>query len=597
MVDYSFTNIVPKESLRKVQLNTLEILASVLSKTAGPRGSNTQLIHGQRSNEYTKDGHNVLSEIKFYRPLENAIQTEMKEVTRYIVKTVGDGTTSAVLLSNEIFKAMCEAETNMSAYNIMRIFKEIVNEMIEKIRANKRECTLDNIYDISMIATNGNTEVASSIKKIYEQFGMEVFIDVAVSNTTEHLVKAYDGLTLEVGYPTPAYINTSGNDNESGKASIRNPRIYAFEDPVDTPEMMAFLDAILSKNIFFPLMEGSEYTPTVILAPSISRDANKVLSDLEKTLYGFDQTNSSDQKPPVLIITNANVHYEEYSDIIMLCGIPTIRKYIDPDIQQRDIDNGDAPTPDNVHEWYGSADLVEADTTNTKFVNPKCMFDTDEKGNRVYSSIYNGLINYISQELDVAYKNNEDVNVTGKLKRRLNSLKTNLVEYLIGGITVTDRDSIRDLVEDAVLNCRSAAKNGVGYGANFEAFRVIQEMFVAEAIKNTESIIKTESITTVDRNKENIMSAINVAYWSALKNLYSTIQPDESLLDDMITDSLEKDMPLNLATGEYDGKVLCSIETDVAILEAISKVVMVMFTANQALLESPINNVYLAEEK
>lgn len=584
MVDYSFTNIVPKESLRKVQLNTLEILASVLSQTAGPRGSNTQLIHGQRNNEYTKDGHNVLSEIKFYRPLENAIQSEMKEVTRYIVKTVGDGTTSAVLLSNEIFKAMCNAETSISAYSIMRLFKEIVDDMIAEIRSNKRECTLDDIYDISMIATNGNTEVASSIRKIYEQFGMEVFIDVGISNTTEHLVKAYDGLTLEVGYPTPAYINSSGTDQESGKASVRNPRIYAFEDPVDTPEMMTFLDAILSKNIFEPMItQNYDYVPTVILAPSISRDANKVLSDLEKTLYGFDQSNASDQKPPVLIITNANINHEQFNDIIMLCGIPTIRKYIDPDIQQKDIDNGDAPTPENVNEWYGSADLVEADTTNTKFVNPKCMFEIDENGNRTYSSVYNGLINYISQELDVAYKNNEDANVTGKLKRRLNSLKTNLVEYLIGGITVTDRDSIRDLVEDAVLNCRSAAKNGVGYGANFEAFKVISRMF---------NDLHLDKLS--DRGQ--IISAIHNAYWSVLDNLYSTIETDADAVDTMINTSLKKDMPFNLATMQYDGKVLCSIETDVAILQAISKVVMVMFTANQSLLESPMNNVYLNKE-
>ena len=90
----------------------------------------------------------------------------MKEITRYIVKTVGDGTTSAVLLSNEIFKAMCEAETSMSAYSIMRIFKEIVAEMIVKIRENKRECTLEDIYDICMIATNGNKEVADSIKNL-----------------------------------------------------------------------------------------------------------------------------------------------------------------------------------------------------------------------------------------------------------------------------------------------------------------------------------------------------------------------------------------------------------------------------------------------
>ena len=582
MVDYSFTNIVPKENLRKVQLNTLEILASVLSKTAGPRGSNTQLLHGQRHNEYTKDGHNVLSEIKFYRPLENAIQSEMKEITRYIVKTVGDGTTSAVLLSNEIFKAMCEAETSMSAYNIMRIFKSIVNDMIKEIRANGRECTLDDIYDICMIATNGNEEVSKSIRQIYEQFGMEVFIDVGISNTTDHLVKSYDGLTLDIGYPTPAYINTSGNEREAGKCSIRNPRIYAFEDPVDTPEMLAFLEAIVFENALKPIMEQTyDYIPTVILAPSISRDANKLLSELEKTLYGFNQSGMENNKPPILIITNANIRQEQYSDILTLCGIPTIRKFIDPDVQQKAIESGDAPTPETVCDWYGSADLVEADAVNTKVVNPRCMFDTDEEGNRVYSTIYKGLLNSIEKELEVAYKNNEDANVTGNLKRRLNSLKTNLVEYLIGGITVTDRDSVRDLVEDAVLNCRSAAKHGVGYGANFEAFRVIDNM-----LKNVEDDYS---------GKIDIMAAIARAYANALLNLYKSVY-DIDEAEDWARESLEKGMPLNLATLEFDGKVLCSIETDVAILEAISKVVMVMFTANQALIENPINNVYLEEE-
>lgn len=582
-MDYSYTNIVPKDKLREIQINTLELLASVLSKTAGPRGSNTQIIHSERYNDYSKDGHNVLSEIKFYHPLENAIQKEMKEITRYIVKTVGDGTTSAVLLSYEIFKSMYVAEMKtMSAYTIMTTFKKIVNEMIEIIRSNKRECTLEDIYDICMISTNGNKEISDSIKKIYEQFGMEVFIDVGISNTTDHLVKSYDGLTLNVGYPTPAYINTEGNSKESGKASIRNPRIYAFEDPVDTPEMMTFLEAILSNNIFEPLINHGEYIPTVILAPSITRDATKLLSDLEKIMYGFDQNNNVDEKPPVLIITDAKLHEEQFNDICMLCGIPMIKKYIDPDIQKKDIEAGNAPDIETVVHWFGSADIVEADTTNTKFVNPKCMFDIDEDGNRTYSSIYNGLINYISQELDIAYKNNENNNVTGNLKRRLNSLKTNLVEYLIGGITVTDRDSVRDLVEDAVLNCRSAAKHGVGYGANFEAFRAIEQI-----IHNKDN---------EDSDVYEIEYAIDKAYYSTLMNLYMSVFNNEDEAAKAISDSLSNDMPINLINLSYDGKVLCSIETDVAILEAISKVIMVMFTANQSLLESPINNVYLTDK-
>lgn len=580
-MDYTFTNIVPKEKLREVQLNTLQVLADVLSKTAGPMGSNTQLLHSNRYDEYTKDGHNVLSQIKFYHPLENAIQQEMKEVTRYIVKTVGDGTTSAVLLSNEIFRAMCELdkELNIAPYKMMKLFKEIVDEMIVSIRANKRECTLDDIYNITMIATNGNTEVANSLKEIYAQFGMDVFIDVAASNTTDHIVKSYDGLTLDIGYPTPAYINKATNpkDPEAGKASIRNPKIYAFEDPIDTPEMLAFLDTIINANIIAPIIKRtSNYVPTVILVPSISRDCIKILEELETTLYSVGE--DVERKPPILIITNARVREEQYRDIVMLCGAPTIKKFIDPEIQKAAIERGDAPSIETILDWCGSADLVEADATNTKFVNPKDMFTVDENGNRVFSNTYRNLLNYIEQELEVAYKNNEDNSVTGNLKRRLNSLKTNLVEYLIGGITVTDRDSLRDLVEDAVLNCRSAARNGVGYGANFEALRVIN---------------KLSDEYTDDANK--IAVSIYNAYWLCLMNLYKSVEPDKNKAGDMISDSLKKDMPINLATMEYDGKVICSIETDVAILEVISKVIMVMFTANQALIESPINNVYLGD--
>lgn len=574
MTDYNFTNVVPKDALRKTQLKTLDILASVVSQTAGPMGSNTQLLFNKRYNEYSKDGHKVLSEIRFYHPLEQAIQSEMKEITRYIVKAVGDGTTSAVLLCNEIFKSMCDAESKMSAYNIMKTFKEIVNEMVEKIHANKKECTLKDIYDICMIATNSNVEVSDSITKIYKEFGMEVFIDVGVSNTTDHLVKSYDGLTLNVGYPSPAYIN------DKGKATIRSPRIYAFEDPVDTPEMFSFFETIVNANILDPYINGTECIPTVILVPSISRDGEKLLTALEKTLYGFDQEGMP--KLPILIITNAKVKQDLFEDITMLCGVPTIKKYINPDIQKEAIERGDAPSLETICDWYGTADEVQADTSNTKFVNPKCMFEIGEDGERKYSSIYNGLLKFITQELENAYKNNEDNNVTGGLKRRLNSLKTNLVEYLIGGITVTDRDSIRDLVEDAVLNCRSAAANGVGYGANFEAFKVIYEMVNEYPVKD---------------EKYELIYAIYEAYKAVLKNLYNTVTHNDSVTDEWIERSMVEGMPCNLVTGEYDGKVLCSIETDVAILEAISKVLMVMFTANQALIENPMNNIYLKEDK
>ena len=96
--------------------------------------------------------------------------------------------------------------------------------------------------------------------------------------------------------------------------------------------------------------------------------------------------------------------------------------------------------------------------------------------------------------------------------------------------------------------------------------------------------------------KFEIKTAIYNAYYSALRNLYMTVHDNIDMAESAINKSLELGMPLNLATDKFDGKVLCSIETDVAILEAISKVLMVMFTANQALIENPMNNVYLQED-
>ena len=152
------------------------------------------------------------------------------------------------------------------------------------------------------------------------------------------------------------------------------------------------------------------------------------------------------------------------------------------------------------------------------------------------------------------------------------------VVLFIGGISISDRDSLRDLVEDAVLNTRSAAKNGVGYGANTMGFYVTEKLLL-------------EEFDDDDEKYRTMISIINDAYYNTIKALYSTvINPvtDNDKLERIILGIIDNGgKPWNINTGEYDERVLTSIESEPAILHTIAKIITIMFTANQAILQAP----------
>lgn len=551
------SNVVKKEKMREIQSKTLEILKDVLLNSFGPMGSNTIIAKNNMLTKYSKDGKTILENVVFQNIIENSVKSDLEDITRHVVKNVGDGTTSAVILSHIIFEKLKDIEDTTTPYEIIKEFKQAVNNIIKEIENNAKEFNSDKAYEIAYISTNGNEEVSNNIKNIYDTYGNDVFIDVSISSTPESYLKVYDGMTLTTGYSDTAYIN----DAKKGSCRIRKPRVYHFTDPVDTVEMFSFLNTIIEKNIMIPYQYNKEVIPTVILAPRISRDMSSYITKVAEFMFKFEDET---QKPPLLIVTN--IHQEEQLlDISRLCGCKPIKKYIDFKQQEIDVENGLAPNLETVTEFYGSCDIVEADTLKTKFVNPKHM--KDENGE--FSETFKTLLSFLEAELEKCIEANENNSVTGRLKRRINSLKANMVEYFVGGVSMSDRDSVRDLVEDAVLNCRSASKNGVGYGANFEGLLASNKL----------------------AEKSNIYEIIYMSYVELVSLLYSTANIDNSLK--IVDKSLELGKPYNIKTKEFDNKVICSIETDIVVLGAISQIISLMFTSNQFICESPIQNRYL----
>lgn len=579
IVEECSTNIVSEEKLKDVQLKTLSVLKECLIKTYGPMGSYTDILSGTTYStllsDYSKDGLKVLKHIIFDQPIEMAIQTEIRDICQYVDKNIGDGTTSAVILSSLIFSRLLYImkQREIPPRKLVKVFNEVVEEVQNIIESNKQEITLDAIYNICMISTNGNKEVSSNIRDIYETYGFDVTIDYDISNDTNTKIVEYDGLVINEGYKSTAFIN---NINK-GTTEVHNARVYGFESPIDTPEMIQFFESILYNNIIKPLQERRETIPTVIVAPTISADASGMLTKLTKMMYEYDKNNMYNMKPQIIIVDGILGSTDEgiASDIEMLCDCKPIKKYINPEIQEADQKEGKAPTVETVAEFYGTCELVIADSDKTKFINPSGKMNQD-------NPLYNSMIAFLEAELKKAEENNDESTKIGSLKKRLKCLKSNMVSYLVGGVSVGDRNALKDLVEDAVKNCASAASNGYGRAANFEGFMAIKE------IRN--------NIIGIDTLKSDIVEAIHDAYFSAIKYLYISATGNEDDAVKYIERSIELGEPINLSDIVNDGdsgEVICSIRTDIEILNAISKIITMMVTSNQCLVQAPNLNKYV----
>ena len=590
------SNIIPKDVLREVQLETIERIATALANSYGPAGSTTLIrkgddVKGSGVTAYTKDGHSILGAIKFNKPIEMSILDDLKDITRNTVKTVGDGTTSAVILSYEIFRALNEIINEHSEFTEKAVVAElqrVVKDITTIIEHSSQKPTIEKIYQIALTSTDGNEEVADSIRKIYEQFGLGVYIDVGISNTTNHMVKTYEGLTIDGGYFNPCFINRA----KDAVSELQNPNIYIFEDPIDNNYTLNLCYKIVEQNLIAPLTKyntlvqqgnqseadaviANELKATAIITPTFGRDIRSQMDNI------IDMMSSSkiEQRAPLTIITGMT-DVERLADLAAMTGAKTIKKYVDPEVQKSDVEKGIAPTLDNVAtDFGGKAELLVADTKATKVINPELMFVNDDEGKRVFSEDYNNLLASLEAQLAQLDTVKESATEVNTLRRRIQSLKCNMVDYLIGGVSYTDRDALKDAVEDAVLNCRSAAKEGIGYAANFEGLRASHE--VSEVTSNLSPI------------REAVSSAVFKAYANTVARIYVDYMATEGITqDDLIKKLIEANKPIDV-TGN-NREVLSSIKTDPTTLQAIVDIVGLMFKTNQFLCPIPDMNTYTA---
>ena len=167
-----------------------------------------------------------------------------------------------------------------------------------------------------------------------------------------------------------------------------------------------------------------------------------------------------------------------------------------------------------------------------------------------------------------------------------------MVDLYVGGIGTSDRVPLTDSVEDAVLNCRSAAAEGVGYGANYEGLRVFNAMDI-QFQKNFAENPDSER----DKIYALVSSVVIRAYWKLVAAIYEPYFENEEKALNLVRFMIAAEdhkyrQPFNIVTEEFDGCVLTSIQTEPAILDSISRIVTILFNTNQFVLPDPRFNIY-----
>lgn len=575
-----YSNIVTKDVLRKIQSDTLNTISNALACSFGPDGQNTAYRNQKDITRYTKDGHTILKNLKFVGAIEFTMRDDLEGITRRIVTTVGDGTTSAVILSALLFEGLRKASAmGVNEKQLIADLDKAINEACDLIQQNGKEATIDDIFKIAMISTDGNKNIANLIKSIYEENGNDVFIDVSTAPGLETIVKTYDGFTIDSGLTDIAFINTNKHSSV-----IDNASLYLFEDPIDTNEMASYFAKIVRDNVLTPIQEKKfiNVKPTVIVCPKIGND---IMSDVD-ALVNILKSIPVEQRKfyPINIVTNIPNRNFIY-DLSLISGATLIRKYNDAATQNDDETISGAQTLEKIHDFAGHCDQVVADSRKTKFINPSLMYDK----NGEYSNIYKNHLADMEEQLAGLKEETGNHGEIGVMKRRINAFKANMVEIRVGGVSETDRDSLRDLIEDAVLNCRSAAIDGYGFGANFEALRAFNYL-----LAQSEKGLLPEEIDSITNGQTyNIYKIMLDAYLNLLTILYRSVAGDPTKAYAIAANGIVEGAPFNIRTKQYDGLVLSSIKSDQIILQAINKILSVVFLTNQFLVEGAEYNKYM----
>ena len=413
------------EDSRQAILRGVNQLADAVKITLGPKGRNVVLDKKFGSPTITKDGVTVAKEVELENAEENMGAQMVREVASKTSDVAGDGTTTATVLAQAIFR---EGVKTVAAGANPMAMKRGIDKSVEKVVAEIEKFAKpvrgSSIAQVGTVSANGDATIGTIISEAMNKVGKDGVITVEEAKTIETALEVVEGMQFDRGYLSPYFVT----DPERMECALENALILLHEKKIS-----AMKDLL-------PLLEQIAKTgkPFVIIAEEVEGEAlaTLVVNKLRGTLNGVavKAPGFGDRRKAML------------EDIAILTGGRVISE--DLGIKLENVQLAD----------LGKAKKVTIDKDNTTIV---------EGAGK--SSDISGRVNQLRSQIDETTSDYD----REKLQERLAKLVGGVAVIKVGAATETEMKEKKARVEDAMHATRAAVEEGIVPGGGTSYIRAI----------------------------------------------------------------------------------------------------------------------------
>jgi chaperonin GroEL len=250
-----------QEDVRERMLAGVNKLANAVRVTLGPRGRNVLIEKSWGSPTVTKDGVTVAKEIDLEDHFENLGAKMVREVASKTSDVAGDGTTTATVLAQAIFREGTKAvAAGMNPMDLKRGVDKAVAAMVEELgKLSKSTRDTAEIAQVGTISANGDETIGKMLAEAMEKVGKEGVITVEEAKSIDSSLEIVEGMQFDRGYLSPYFVT----DTERMEAVLENPLILLHEKKIS------------NMKDFLPLLEQAarQGQPLVVIAEDVEGEA------------------------------------------------------------------------------------------------------------------------------------------------------------------------------------------------------------------------------------------------------------------------------------------------------------------------------------
>ncbi|WP_331290200.1 chaperonin GroEL, partial [Methylobacterium radiotolerans] len=229
---------------REKMLRGVELLASAVKVTLGPKGRNVVIEKSFGAPRITKDGVTVAKEIELVDKFENMGAQMVREVASKSSDTAGDGTTTATVLAASIVREGVKyVAAGMNPMDLKRGIDLAVAAVVKDIGERSRKvASSEEIAQVGTISANGDKEIGEMIAHAMQKVGNEGVITVEEAKTAETELDVVEGMQFDRGYLSPYFITNA----EKMVAELEDPYILIHEKKLSSLQaMLPVLEAVV----------------------------------------------------------------------------------------------------------------------------------------------------------------------------------------------------------------------------------------------------------------------------------------------------------------------------------------------------------------